>query len=76
VGPIVDALNLANEFDGRLLYRGVGCSWDGRAVPLGGGAQWHAHAAFHDAIVCDWLIVVSERFQLLAVYRLFLASLA
>lgn len=76
VGPIVDALNLANEIDGRLLYRWQVCSWDGRAVPLAGGAQWHAHAAFNDAIVCDWLIVVSERFQQFADYRLFLASLA
>jgi transcriptional regulator GlxA family with amidase domain len=45
-------------------------------VPLAGGAQWHADAAFNDAIACDWLIVVSERFQQFADYRLFLASLA
>jgi transcriptional regulator GlxA family with amidase domain len=76
VGPIVDALNLANEIDGRLLYRWQVCSWDGRPVPLAGGAQWHADAAFNDAIACDWLIVVSERFQQFADYRLFLASLA
>ena len=76
VGPIVDALNLANEIDGRLLYRWQVCSWDGRPVPLAGGAQGHADAAFNDAIACDWLIVVSERFQQFADYRLFLASLA
>lgn len=76
VGPIVDALNLANEIDGRLLYRWQVCSWDGRPVPLAGGAQWHADAAFNDAIACDWVIVVSERFQQFADYRLFLASLA
>ena len=76
VGPIVDALNLANEIEGRLLYRWQVCSWDGRPVPLAGGAQWHADAAFNDAIACDWLIVISERFQQFADYRLFLASLA
>ena len=76
VGPIVDALNLANEIDGRALYRVQVCSWDGRAVPLAGGAQWPADAAFGDAIACDWLIVVTERFQQFADYRLFLASLA
>lgn len=76
VGPIVDALHLANEIDGRLLYRWQVCSWDGRPVPLAGGAQWHADAAFNDAVACDWLIVVSERFQQFADYRLFLASLA
>jgi AraC family transcriptional regulator, L-arginine-responsive activator len=76
VGPIVDALNLANEIDGRALYRVQVCSWDGRAVPLSGGAQWPADAAFGDAISCDWLIIVSERFQQFADYRLFLASLS
>ncbi len=76
VGPIVDALNLANEIDGRALYRVQVCSWDGRAVPLSGGAQWPADAAFGDAIACDWLIIVSERFQQFADYRLFLASLS
>jgi transcriptional regulator GlxA family with amidase domain len=42
VGPIVDALNLANEIDGRALYRWQMCSWNGRPVPLAGGAQWPA----------------------------------
>ncbi|MGE8473982.1 MAG: AraC family transcriptional regulator, partial [Paraburkholderia hospita] len=76
VGPIVDALNLANEIDGRALYRWQVCSWDGRPVPLAGGAQWPADTAFGDAISCDWLILVSERFQQFADYRMFLASLS
>ncbi|MCM2543479.1 GlxA family transcriptional regulator [Burkholderia glumae] len=75
-GPIVDALALANEIDGRALYRWQVCSWDGRPVPLAGGASWAADAAFNDAVACDWLIVISERFQQFADYRLFLASLA
>ena len=75
-GPIVDALSLANEIDGRLLYRWQVCSWDGRPVPLSGGAQWPAEATFGDGLSCDWLIVFSERFQPFADYRLFLASLA
>lgn len=75
-GQIVDALNLANEIDGRALYRCRMYSWDGRPVPLAGGAQWPADGAFGDAVACDWLIVVTERFQQFADYRLFLASLA
>ena len=43
---------------------------------LSGGAQWPADAAFGDSIAADWLIIVSERFQQFADYRLFLASLA
>lgn len=76
VGPIVDALNLANEIDGRALYRWQMCSWNGRPVPLAGGAQWPADCAFGDAVSCDWLIVVTERYQQFADFRLFLASLA
>src|SRR5260370_20732905 len=76
VGPIVDALSLANEIDGRLLYRWQICSWDGRPVPLSGGASLPADAAFGDGIACDWLILVAERYQQFADYRLFLASLA
>jgi AraC family transcriptional regulator, L-arginine-responsive activator len=76
LGPIVDTLRLANEIDGRLLYRWRICSWDGRAVPLEGGATLAADGAFGDGIACDWLIVVTERFQQFADYRLFLASLA
>jgi AraC family transcriptional regulator, L-arginine-responsive activator len=76
IGPIVDTLALANEIDGRALYRWQICSWDGRPVPLSGGAVLPAHAAFGDAISCDWLIVIAERFQQFADYRLFLASLA
>ena len=76
VGPIVDTLNLANEIDGRALYRWQVCSWDGRPVPLAGGAQWPADAAFGDAIACDWLIVISERFQPFADSRHFLVTLA
>jgi AraC family transcriptional regulator, L-arginine-responsive activator len=76
VGPIVDALNLANEIDGRALYRWRMVSWNGRPVPLSGGAQWPADDTFGDALACDWLIVVTERYQQFADYRLFLASLA
>lgn len=76
VGPIVDALSRANEIDGRLLYRWQICSWDGRPVPLSGGAVLPADCAFGDGVACDWLIVVAERFQQFADYRLFLASLA
>ena len=76
IGPIVDSLHLANEIDGHLLYDWRICSWDGRPVPLTGGAQIPADAAFGDAIQCDWLIVISERYQQFADYRLFLASLA
>ncbi|MBB2928227.1 transcriptional regulator GlxA family with amidase domain [Paraburkholderia silvatlantica] len=76
VGPIVDALSLANEIDGRALYRWQMCSWNGRPVPLAGGAQWPADCAFGDAVSADWLIVVTERYQQFADYRLFLASLA
>ncbi|MBB2999860.1 transcriptional regulator GlxA family with amidase domain [Paraburkholderia tropica] len=76
VGPIVDALNLANEIDGRALYRWQMYSWNGRPVPLAGGAQWPADGTFGDALACDWLIVVTERYQQFADYRLFLASLA
>ena len=76
IGPIVDALNLANEIDGHVLYR---CrSVRGTAAPCRSRAarSWPADAAFGDAIACDWLIVVSERYQQFADYRLFLASLA
>jgi AraC family transcriptional regulator, L-arginine-responsive activator len=76
VAPIVDALNLANEIDGRALYRCRMVSCDGRPVALSGGAQWPADATFDDALACDWLIVVTERFQPFADHRTFLASLA
>ncbi|RFU48055.1 GlxA family transcriptional regulator [Paraburkholderia sp. DHOC27] len=76
VGPIVDALNLANEIDGRALYRCQVFSSDGRAVPLSGGAQWPVDGAFGEALTCDWLIVVSERFQSFTGDRQFVASLA
>jgi transcriptional regulator GlxA family with amidase domain len=76
VGPVVDTLNLANEIDGRALYRWQVCSADGRPVPLAGGAQWPADAAFGAALACDWLIVISERFEPCSDYRLFLANLA
>ncbi|TAM04373.1 MAG: GlxA family transcriptional regulator [Paraburkholderia sp.] len=76
VGPIVDALNLANEIDGRALYRSRMVSWNARPVPLSGGAQWPAESAFDDTLACDWLIVVTERFQPFADSRLFLATLA
>lgn len=76
MGPIVDALNLANEIDGRALYRYRMVSCNGRPVPLSGGAQWPADATFDDTLACDWLIVVTERFQPFAEQRDFLASLA
>ncbi|MFC5430010.1 GlxA family transcriptional regulator [Paraburkholderia denitrificans] len=76
LGPVIDALNLANEIDGRALYRWRMYSWNGRPVPLAGGAQCAADCAFSDAVSCDWLIVVNERYQPFADYRLFLASLA
>lgn len=76
MGPIVDALALANEIDGHPLYCWRICSWDGRAVPLSGGAVLPADDAFNDGLVCDWLVVVTERFQQFADYRLFLAALA
>jgi AraC family transcriptional regulator, L-arginine-responsive activator len=76
VGPIVDALNLANEIDGRALYRCRMLSCDGRPVPLSGGAQWPADATFDAALACDWLIVVTGRFQPFTGHRAFLASLA
>lgn len=40
------------------------------------GAALPADAAFGDGIACDWLIVLTERYQQFADYRLFLASLA
>ncbi|MEX3957957.1 GlxA family transcriptional regulator [Trinickia sp. EG282A] len=76
IGSIVDALTLANEIDGRLLYQARVYSWDGRPVPLSGGALLPAHGAFGDGVACDWLIVVTERFQQFADYRLFLAALS
>lgn len=76
IGPVIDCLALANEIDGHRLYEWRICSWDGRAVPLSGGAQLPADCAFNDAVQCDWLIVISERYQQFADYRLFLASLA
>jgi transcriptional regulator GlxA family with amidase domain len=76
VAPIVDTLNLANEIDARAHYRWQVWSWDGRPVTLSGGAQWPADAAFGDTLACDWLIVISERFEPFAEYRPFLASLA
>lgn len=76
IGPIVDALALANEIDARLLYRVRVYSWDGRPVPLAGGALLPADGAFGEGVACDWLIVVTERFQQFADYRLFLAALA
>jgi AraC family transcriptional regulator, L-arginine-responsive activator len=76
VGAIVDTLNIANELDGRMLYRTQICSWDGRAINLSRGARWSADSAFEEALECDWLIVVTERFQQFADYRLFLARLS
>lgn len=82
VGPIVDALHLANEIDGRALYRWRVGSWDGRAVPLAGGAQWAADFAFDETFddafngAPDWLIVVSERHRPFAEQARVLAALA
>jgi AraC family transcriptional regulator, L-arginine-responsive activator len=63
IGPIVDALAHANEIDGRLLYDVRVYSRDGHPVPLTGGATLRADAAFDDRVACDWLIVVTERFE-------------
>lgn len=63
IGPIVDSLSLANEIDGHRLYEWRICSLDGRPVPLSGGAPLPTDCAFNDAVRCDWLIVVSERYQ-------------
>lgn len=76
IGPVVDALALANEIDGRLLYRIRVYSRDGRPVPLSGGALLPADDAFGDGLACDWLIVVTERFQRFADDRAFLAALS
>ncbi|MEA3119287.1 MAG: AraC family transcriptional regulator, L-arginine-responsive activator [Paraburkholderia sp.] len=76
IGPVVDALALANEIDGRLLYRWRIHSLDGRPVPLSGGACVPAEEAFGDGVACDWLIVITERFQPFADHRFFLTSLA
>ncbi|MEJ8798103.1 GlxA family transcriptional regulator [Trinickia caryophylli] len=76
LAPIVDTLSLANEIDGRQRFRMRICSWDGRPVSLSGGAVLPADCAFGDGLACDWLIVLTERFQQFADYRLFLASLA
>lgn len=76
IAPIIDSLALANEIDGHRLYEWRICSWDGRPVPLSGGAHLPADGAFNDTVRCDWLIVVTERYQQFADYRLFLASLA
>jgi transcriptional regulator GlxA family with amidase domain len=62
MGPIVDALALANEIEGRLIYRARVYSTDGRPVPLTGGAWLPADGAFDDELACDWLIVVTERY--------------
>jgi transcriptional regulator GlxA family with amidase domain len=75
-GPILDALRLANEIDGRTLVEWQVLSVDGRPVALGGGAQVAVDTAFGDAIDCDWLIVLSERFHPFAAQRPFLQSLA
>lgn len=76
VAPLIDALRLANEIDGRALYRWQVLSWDGRALPLAGGATLPVDDAFGDGLCCDWLIVATERFQQFADYKLFLSSLA
>jgi len=76
VGPIVDTLELANAIDGRALYRWRMVSRDGRAVPLSGGAQWPADGVLDDVPDCDWLIVVTERFEPGADAQAFIANLA
>jgi AraC family transcriptional regulator, L-arginine-responsive activator len=63
VGPVLDSLRLANEIDGHLLYAWQVVSPDGRAVVLNGGAQLAADARLDAELRCDWLIVVSERFE-------------
>jgi AraC family transcriptional regulator, L-arginine-responsive activator len=63
VGAVIDPLRLANEIDGRLLYAWQVVSADGRPVALGGDAHVPAAAAFDASLRCDWLIVLSERFE-------------
>jgi transcriptional regulator GlxA family with amidase domain len=63
IAPIVDALALANEIDGRLLYRWRIYSLDGHPVPLSAGAWLPVDGALDDSLACDWLIVVTERFD-------------
>jgi AraC family transcriptional regulator, L-arginine-responsive activator len=76
IGPIVDSLALANEIDGRLLYEWRVFTLDGRAMPLSGGAQLPVSGAFDEHVRCDWLIVVSERYQPFAEQPRFLAHLS
>jgi AraC family transcriptional regulator, L-arginine-responsive activator len=63
LGAVIDPLRLANEIDGHLLYAWQVVSVDGRPVALGGDAHVPADAAFDASLRCDWLIVVSERFE-------------
>jgi len=60
---IIDCLRLANECDGRLLYEWQIHSWDGRPLRSTSGIDVPAHAAFSDAVLCDWLLVVADEFR-------------
>ncbi len=75
IAPVLDALALANEIDGRRLFDPRVYSRDGRAVTLSGGAQLPAEA-FDDDVRCDWLIVVAERLDAFDGQRHFVSTLA
>jgi AraC family transcriptional regulator, L-arginine-responsive activator len=63
IAPVVDTLALANEIDGTRLYETRIYSIDGLPLALSGGATLNAVSTFDDTIRCDWLIVISERFE-------------
>jgi transcriptional regulator GlxA family with amidase domain len=63
IGAIVDTLRMANEIQGQPLYNVKTYSSDGYPIISAGGAQHTLSAVFDDFVACDWLIVLSERFQ-------------
>lgn len=76
VAPVVDTLRLANEMNPAAEIAWRVLSVDGKPVALGGGAQISADAALADSLECDWLIVLSERFQPVLAQRELLRTLA
>jgi len=73
---IIDCLRLANECDGRLLYEWQIHSWDGRPLRSTSGIEVPAHAAFSDAVLCDWLLVVADEFRPFAGQPMLISALA
>jgi AraC family transcriptional regulator, L-arginine-responsive activator len=63
IAPVIDTLALANEIDGTRRYETCIYSIDGLPLALSGGATLNAVSTFDDTIRCDWLIVLSERYQ-------------